>query len=657
MPKISIIVPVYNVEKYINKCLESLINQTMQDIEIIIVNDGSKDGSEKIVEKYVKEYHSKIKYYEKKNGGLSSARNYGLEYATGEYIAFLDSDDFVEKEMYEEMYELAKKEDAEMVECDFIWEWDYGKKVFDKRREYKNKEDMMKKPRVVAWNKIFKREIINKTKTRFLEGLVYEDMDFFYKIIPYINKISYLNKYFVHYIQREDSLSNTQTEKTEDIFKILENIFDFYKEKNIYNQYKKELKYMSRRILLGSSMKRILKIKDAHLRRKMLLKTVIYLLRFGYKKDFINKKIIDRNNKLKICFGITKLDIGGAERVLVDITNELSNEYDITIFTIYGGGELEKELNPNIKRINLYKQEKKKVFIPIYVLLCGKFIYNKYLKAHFNIDIAFLEGPITRIFCYKGNNKKIAWIHNDIDKVFGNDYKSKIKKYIDKWVYKKYDNIIFVSEQNKKAFEDVYGNISDRKIIYNYLNKKRVLNLSNEKIKSLSKNFEYKKTFVAVSRLVQQKAIDRLIRVHKRLIDEGLKHQIYVIGEGEEKEKLDELIKELEVEDTFIFLGKKINPYPYIKSADFFVLLSYFEGYGMVLEEAKILNRPILVTNTAAKEAVMNYDKKIVIENNEDAIFDEMKNVLQGKYSFLDKENANYNYDNKYLLEQIKNIL
>ena len=268
MPKISVIVPVYNVEKYIAKCLKSLTLQTLQGIEIIIVNDGSLDRSIDIIEKYVKENPTKIKYYEKKNGGLSTARNYGLEYATGEYIAFLDSDDYVEINMYEEMYNLAKKENADMVECDFIWEWEYGKKVYDKRKEYKTKEDMMKKPRVVAWNKIYKREILNKNKIRFPEGLIYEDMEFFYKLLPHLNKISYINKYFVHYIQRKDSISNKQTKKIEDIFKILDNIFDYYKEQNLYNQYEKELKYMKKRILLGSSLKRILKIKDARNKKK-----------------------------------------------------------------------------------------------------------------------------------------------------------------------------------------------------------------------------------------------------------------------------------------------------------------------------------------------------------------------------------------------------
>lgn len=678
MSKLSIIVPVYNMERYIEKCLESLVKQTLQDLEIIVVNDGSQDKSEEIIEKYVKQYPTKIKYYEKENGGLSSARNYGLENATGEYVAFLDSDDYVEKNMYEEMYKTAKKENSDMVECDFIWEWRYGKKVFDKRIKYITKEkieckvkknndllrrEMMKKPRVVCWNKIYKREVINKTKTRFPTGLIYEDVEFFYKLLPYLNNISYIDKYFVHYIQRDDSISNSQTEKTGDIFKILDNIFNFYKEKDLYSKYQKELKYMNKRIMLGSSLRRILKIKNKHIKRKMLLKTAIYLFKYSGKDNFKCEKIKSYGEKRKICFGITKLGIGGAERVLVDVVNEISSEYDITIFSIYGGGEFEKELNSNIKIISLFKREIKNIIIPIYVLICGKLIYNRFINRKFDIDIAFLEGPVTRIFAYKGNSKKLAWVHNDISKVYGKNKKAQIKLYIDKWFYKKYDKIVFVSEQNKKAFENVYKKICERKVIYNYINKERVLRLSEEKkkeklIKNIAKkDNNYEKKFVVVSRLVKQKAIDRLIRVHKKLMDQGLNHKIYVIGDGKEKRKLIMMSKELSVEDSFVFLGSKNNPYPYIKEADFFALFSYYEGYGMVLEEAKILNKPILITNTASVEATNNYDKKLVIDNNEEAIFEALKKILLGEIKFLEPEYSNYNYDNKYLIEQIKGLL
>ena len=180
MPKVSVIVPVYNVEQYIEKCLNSLIGQTLDDLEIIIVNDGSKDNSKKIIEKFIEKYPSKIVYLEKENGGLSDARNYGLPYAKGEYVAFLDSDDYVEKNMYKDMYELAKKENSDMVECDFYWE--YPNKVKeDKGAIYNGKNEMLEKVRVVAWNKLIKKEILEKSQVKFPKDLRYEDVEFILK--------------------------------------------------------------------------------------------------------------------------------------------------------------------------------------------------------------------------------------------------------------------------------------------------------------------------------------------------------------------------------------------------------------------------------------------------------------------------------------------
>ena len=104
MPKVSVIVPIYNVEKYLEKCINSLLSQTLEDIQIILVNDGSKDNSGNIAKECEKNNKNRIIYVEKENGGLSDARNYGLKYATGDFIAFLDSDDYIEKNAYEEIY-------------------------------------------------------------------------------------------------------------------------------------------------------------------------------------------------------------------------------------------------------------------------------------------------------------------------------------------------------------------------------------------------------------------------------------------------------------------------------------------------------------------------------------------------------------------------
>lgn len=268
MPKVSIIVPVYNVEEYLERCLDSLVNQTLKDIEIIIVNDGSTDGSKEKIQKYINTYKN-IVYLEKENGGLSSARNYGIPYAKGEYIGFVDSDDYVELTMYEKMYNKAIEEKSDMVECDFIWEYP-NKKREDIGKVYSSKKEAIIEARVVAWNKIIKKDIIEKTKITFPEGLRYEDIEFFYKIVPYLDKISFVKETLVHYVQRESSIANTQNERTGEIFKIWENVLNYYIENNIFNEYRSELEYSYTRILLCSSLKRIIKVKDRKVRKALI---------------------------------------------------------------------------------------------------------------------------------------------------------------------------------------------------------------------------------------------------------------------------------------------------------------------------------------------------------------------------------------------------
>ena len=269
MPKVSVIVPFYNVEEYIEKCLETLVSQTLEDIEIILVNDGSKDKSIEIVNKFLKMYPEKLVYLEKENGGLSDARNYAINYAKGEYIAFLDSDDYIEKDMYEKMYELAKKENSDMVECNFYWE--YPNKIKeDIGVTYNGKNEMLEKIRVVAWNKLIKREILVNSKVYFPKGYRYEDVEFTYKLIPYIETVSFLKEPCVHYIQRQGSISNSQNERTKEIFDVLEHVIEYYKEKDIYEKYKEELEYVYIRYAFCSSLLRIVKIENASLQKELL---------------------------------------------------------------------------------------------------------------------------------------------------------------------------------------------------------------------------------------------------------------------------------------------------------------------------------------------------------------------------------------------------
>lgn len=361
----------------------------------------------------------------------------------------------------------------------------------------------------------------------------------------------------------------------------------------------------------------------------------------------------------KILFGITSLTIGGAERVLVDIANKLQDEYDITIFTIYANGDFEKDLNKNIRLKSLYGRQYKdlnkieKILIPLKILFFKKYIYEKYIKDDYDAEVSFLEGPITRLFSTKNKNtKKIAWIHNDISCVFGRGIKAKIKKVLDKRLYNKFQELVFVSKDNLEKFKEQYKTSTNTRVIYNYIDAKRVIEKSEEKI-----DFESDKNstnFVTVARLVEQKAIDRFIDVHYKLIQEGIKNSVYVIGDGPLKEQLQEKIQKLNLNKTFHLIGKKQNPYPYIKQADYFCLFSNFEGYGMVLDEAKILNKKILITNTAAREAVENYKGAMIFENTEDGVLNGLRNVLKDNTK-IELQTREFNNDN--ILEEIKRLL
>lgn len=268
MIKVSIIVPAYNVENYIQKCLETLVNQTLQEIEIIVVNDGSTDKTKSRIEKFMLAYPEKIKYLEKTNEGLSEARNYGLPSAHGKYIGFIDSDDYIEPNMFEEMYKKAEEEQADMVECDFIWEYPNKQKI-DIGKIYRNKKEAFLYARVVAWNKLIKRETLENAKILFPKGLRYEDTEFFYKLLPSLKKISFVKKPLVHYIQRSNSIANTQNKRVKEIFEIWNNILKFYKEKNLFEEYKNEIEYTYTRFLLCSSLLRIVKVGDKKTRKEL----------------------------------------------------------------------------------------------------------------------------------------------------------------------------------------------------------------------------------------------------------------------------------------------------------------------------------------------------------------------------------------------------
>lgn len=218
MSIISIIIPVYNSEETIRRCLDSVVGQSFTDWEAILVDDGSTDSSGIICDEYEKR-DGRISVVHKENGGVSAARQVGLDKASGKYVIHVDSDDWVESDMLNEMYKKAEMDGADMLICDFYS--DYGDKVY-----YKGQRPSSLDPKIVlnemfdeihgsCCNKLVRRECILKSKATFPEGVNYcEDVCFNVQLLKNDIIISYLCKAFYHYVQKATSLTNQFSEKT-----------------------------------------------------------------------------------------------------------------------------------------------------------------------------------------------------------------------------------------------------------------------------------------------------------------------------------------------------------------------------------------------------------------------------------------------------------
>lgn len=228
--KVSVIVPVYNVENYLRKCLLSLVTQTMVDIEIIVVNDGSQDNSQSIIDGFQTQYPDKIKSLIKENGGLSDARNFGLAHATGEFVGFVDSDDYVSETMFGEMYDLAKKHNAEMVICN-LQKVDENGKVTQKLTQIPNMPEVIDLENnfsvfsdlsYFACNKIFRKDLFEDI--RFKKGIHFEDIQLIPQLLLKCNVIAQTQNYHYQYLERTDSITKTHTEKGLDILNAVEDV-------------------------------------------------------------------------------------------------------------------------------------------------------------------------------------------------------------------------------------------------------------------------------------------------------------------------------------------------------------------------------------------------------------------------------------------------
>ena len=313
--KLSIIIPCYNVEKFVEKCITSLVDQTLDNIEIIAVNDGSKDDTLKILKKLSKK-HSNIIVIDKKNGGVSAARNDALKIAKGEYIGFLDSDDWVEPEMFEKMYNKAIKENLDIVACNTNAVYPNENKLISSNvKETSTPEDLMLNAYAVIWNKIYKKSIIDGIQ--FKEGMTFcEDVLFLYMVYSRVKKVGAINEALHYYLQREGSLTYTYDKKLYQLVDSLDSVVEYYKKERKLKKYHDEIEYSYVRYLYATFVKRLAKTKD----KEEFKKGVDYVIKKvkstfpEYKKNKYMKQINPKSlylrffNKLisKLIFNLEK---------------------------------------------------------------------------------------------------------------------------------------------------------------------------------------------------------------------------------------------------------------------------------------------------------------------------------------------------------------
>lgn len=344
--------------------------------------------------------------------------------------------------------------------------------------------------------------------------------------------------------------------------------------------------------------------------------------------------------------------MGGAEKALSDTLNYLSKDCEIDLYLLKKEGSLLETIPTNV---NVYQMRNN---IMSYILFRYVPIYRKYYinkianKKNYGYALGYMEGRAgTWVSDIKKPLKKIAWIHNDVNKFnIGISDKEAINS------YSNVDKIICVSKDARQIFIDKY-HIEPAKVsvIYNFIDEATILN------KSVAEKITNKKfTFVNVAKMRDQKRQDRLINAAAYLKEKGYQFELQLIGDGPNLEKITNLVKELKLEDVVSILGLKTNPYPYIKNADYFVLSSFMEGYGIVIKEALLLKTKIITTDVVGPREILEDGKYgLIVPNDDESIKYTMEDVIKNpkKYQYLDKVVKEYHSDNEKIKEQTKQLL
>lgn len=374
------------------------------------------------------------------------------------------------------------------------------------------------------------------------------------------------------------------------------------------------------------------------------------------------------NKKIKILFRLRSLETGGVPRVFLDIWNNLpKDKFDITLMLNLYQGELVSEIPKDIKLIVLEKgreQMSSNPFIQKIQLGLRRLkleIYDRFpallyalkTKEQYDIEVACGYAEFEMVLNSPQKSKKIGWFHSDVS--YDKDQK-RVWKRIE--LMKRFDWMVFCSQQTRQIIKDLY-NVSypNSSVIYNAIK----LNDVRKKAEEFPIKYDLKPVFSSMGRLHSRKGYDMLVNIHKRLLDDGLMHSIVVAGGGNEKENLQNQIKTLGVEQSFILLDNQQNPFPYIKASDFFVMPTRSEAYPLTIGEVMGLHKPIISTNVGGiPEMIEDGVDGILVEPNEENIYQAMKKFLT-EPELVEKikqgtKNADDKFDNQKIYQQVTEV-
>lgn len=357
---------------------------------------------------------------------------------------------------------------------------------------------------------------------------------------------------------------------------------------------------------------------------------------------------------------------GGAERVLVDLINGLDeSEYDITLYTMTKDNFEKSGISRAVDYRTVYenaddfsgvkrylKKFRNKFLNIVYNKFSAKAFYKRVIKEKYDIELAAIEGYTTRIVSGSTNSlsNKIAWLHTDLETNHWSElaFRCDLEEAL---AYSSFDRVICVTENVRRILLEKFDEDINTAVISNPIRKDNILSLAEQEDCNILKKPNTLR-ICYLGRLQEEKGADRLLEAHKRLLDEGKKLELIMIGDGCDMGKLQKFVDENELNDSVHMLGYLDNPYPYMKTADLFVCPSRAEGFGLVLVEAMILDLPVMSTDCAGPNEILEDGKYgMSVENSTDGIYNGIKEFIENpsllqKYSALSKKRReDYGYD------------